>query len=146
MNKFIALAATLIVIVGCNPQQTTPPAQPDGQGAAIAPVPGAEGRSTGEAANYAVVSWGQQSTIANESFNVQQDGNSGLSFELNQPAPYGEIRATFDGKPLTSIVANGVIVTATIPDEYISTPGKYPVELILPASTEAVVAGDFEVK
>ncbi len=90
--------------------------------------------------------WGDKTTAPGVAFNVQRDGNSGISFELNQPVPTSEITATFDGKPLTGIATNGVIVTATIPGEFLAKAGSYPVELQIPALSLQIPAGDFQVK
>ena len=140
MKKYLLVGTLAAVCCACNPQQTPPPVQPS----ADASAPAASAAPA--AVEYKVVNWGQQSTTAGQGFNVQRDGNSGISFELNQPAPAGDIRATFDGKPLTGIAVNGVIVTATIPGDYIAKPGRYPVALVLPTAPQPVAAGEFEVK
>ena len=48
-------------------------------------------------------------------------------------------------KGKTGVVVNGVIVTATIPDEYIAHPGQYPVKLTIPSQGIEIPAGNFEV-
>ena len=145
MKTFLAVATLTLLCCACNPQQTPPPGQPAAP-AAQTPASSASTAGAPVAAPYKIVNWGQQSTAAGQPFNVQRDGNSGVTFELNQPAPAGEIRGTFDGKPLTGVVANGVIVTATIPGDYLAKPGRYPVALNIPTAADPVVAGEFEVK
>ena len=135
MKRALPLVALVVMLYGCNPQTPVAPQQAAAPAASATP-----------AAEYRVVNWGQRSTPAGTPFNVQRDGGSGISFELNQPAPAGDLRATFDGKPLNGIAANGVIVTATIPADYLGRPGHYPVALVLPTSPAPVSAGDFEVK
>lgn len=142
MKVFAALVLA-VALAGCNPQQGVPPAnpaQPSTKNTASGPV------SSPASSEYKVVNWGNQTTAPGVTFNVQRDGNSGISFELNQTVPTSEITGTFDGKPLTGIATNGVIVTATIPGEFLSKAGSYPVELQIPALSVQIPAGDFEVK
>jgi len=115
--------------------------------APITPPPAAatadSGDDTATAGKLAVVNFSPNTTPAGTSFNVQADGNSGISFELNRPAPAAEFAGWFDNKPLTGLVANKMIVTATIPGEYLAQPGSYPIELEvggvrLPAGTFVV--------
>jgi len=141
--KIFAALVLAVALAGCNPQEGVPPANPA--------KPSTTDTATGPAASpatseYKVVNWGNKTTGPGVTFNVQRDGNSGISFELNQPVPTSEITGTFDGKPLTGVATNGVIVTATIPGEFLSKAGSYPVALQIPALSVNIPAGDFEVK
>ena len=89
--------------------------------------------------------WGERSTPAGVPFNVQADGHSGVWFELNRPAQSGDIVVSFDGKPLTGVVVSGVIITATIPPEYLAKMGSYPVVVELQPAGNRIAAGNFEV-
>ncbi len=52
---------------------------------------------------------------------------------------------SFDGKPLTGVVVSGVIITATVPPEYLAEPGSYPVVVELQPAGTRIEAGNFEV-
>lgn len=114
-SRIVIAFAICLSAAACNPQQ--PEASP-----VAPPATGADAT-----APFSVVNWGQRSTKVGEAFNVQADGNSGISFEFSRPAPRGEFTITFDGKPLTGVVVNEMIMTATIPSEYLSKAGTYPV-------------------
>lgn len=83
-------------------------------------------------------------TPAGTPFNVQADGHSGISFELDRAAPPADFSGTFDGKPLPAVVSSGRVVTATIPLDYLSTPGRYP--LVLEVGGTRLPAGEFVVE
>ena len=135
------LAIILLGACGDKPAPLNPPA------ASSTPAAGAAATSEADRpVKLAVVNFSPISTPAGTPFNVQRDGNSGISFELNNPVPTSEITATFDGKPLTGIATNDVIVTATIPGEYLAEAGAYPVELQIPAMFLKIPVGNFEVK
>lgn len=141
MKKLFAVAGIALLASACNPQETTPPAnaaKPDNAAAtdsqAAAPV------------EYKVVNMSPQKTSTGTPFNVQIDQGSGISFELNRPVPPGDIKVMFDGKPLGGVAANGVIVTATIPESYLSTAGTYPITLQLPGQSGPLAAGNFSVE
>lgn len=119
MKALLLSVALIPLLSACNPQEPVP-----------FPV---------------IANWGQQSTPAGVPFNVQADGRSGVYFELNQQAPPGDLLVTFDGKPLAGVAVTGVMVTATIPPEYLAVPGSYPVVLELPPAGTRVEAGNFEV-
>lgn len=141
--KVCAALVLAIALAGCNPQESVPPANP----AQPSNPTTASGPATPSATSeYKIVNWGLRGTAPGVTFNVQRDGNSGISFELNQPVPPAEITATFDGKPLTGIATNGVIVTATIPGAYLSKAGTYPVELQILGLAPHIPAGDFKVE
>lgn len=139
--KILLLPAVLVLLVSaCNPQEPV---------AVVDPVPVPAATSTADAAGatapLAIVNWGQRSTPAGVPFNVQADGNSGVSFELNQMAPPADVVLSFDGKPLTGVVVGGLIITATIPAEYLAEPGNYPVVMELQPAGTRIEAGNFEV-
>ncbi len=117
--KTLLLSVALMLLSACNPQE---------------PVP-----------YPALANWGQQSTPAGVPFYVQADGHSGISFQLQQPAPPGEVVVTMDGKPLTGVAVSGAIITATIPPEYLAEPGIYPVVVELQPVGTRIEAGNFEV-
>lgn len=144
-HRWLTASALCIALTACNPQTAVPPAEPAARDASPAAEVSAEG-ATAPKAEWAVVNWGQQTTKAGVEFNVQRDGNSGISFELNQPAPASELAVSFGGKPLTGVVASGVIVTATIPAEYIAVAGSYPVVVQIPALGKNISAGNFIVE
>lgn len=123
IRRLAAIALCALLLSACNPQEPVPPQQ----------------------SSWAVVNWGQKSVVAGESFNVQRDGNSGVAFELNRPAPEGEVRVFFDNRSLPSVAVDGVIVTATIPPEHLATPGSYPVVLELAGEAGRVEVGAFVV-
>lgn len=131
----IACLLTLsALLAGCNPQQAVDTPAP---ATAAAGAPGAKAT---------VVNWGQRSTKVGEDFNVQADGNSGVSFELSQPVLPGEYTITFAGKPLTGVVTSGVIITATIPKDFLAHPGTFPIVIQNPPQGVRIEAGDFTVE
>lgn len=133
-----AVMVVTALLAGCGDKPTpiTPPSPASGATGADAGAPDASTK-------LAVVNFSPRSTPVDTPFNVQRDGNSGISFELNRPAPPAEFSAWFDNKPLTGVVASKLVVTATIPGEYLSTPGKYPIELEV--GGVRLPAGSFEV-
>ncbi len=126
--------ALMLFLSACNPQE--PVARPALDAGASAAA---------EVSQLSIVNWGEQSTRAGVPFNVQADGQSGVWLELNQPSPPADIVVNFDGKPLDGVVVNGAIITATIPPEYLSEPGNYPVVIELQPAGTRVEAGNFEV-
>lgn len=137
-NKTTAALAICLSAAACNPQEPAAPPVPRGPAAT---TPSAEAT-----APLTVVNWGQRSTQAGQPFNVQADGNSGISFELSRPAPAGEFTISFDGKPLTGVVVNEIIITATIPGAYLATAGTYPVVVENARQGLRLEAGDFTVE
>lgn len=119
MKTFVLSVALILLLAACNPQEPVP-----------FPV---------------IANWGDRSTPAGVPFNVQADGHSGVYFELNQQAPPGSLVVTFNGKPLAGVAVSGVMVTATIPPEYLAVPGSYPVVLEMQPAGTRVEAGNFEV-
>lgn len=117
--RFLPILAAL-ALVGCG-EKPTP------QGKIASEQPGAKDRAKAELPT--VVNFDKKSTPAGTPFNVQVDGNSGISFELSRAMPAAEFRGWFDGKPLSVVVNQGIILTSTIPNDYIETPGEYPIEL-----------------
>jgi hypothetical protein len=131
----LLLFAGLLAACGEKPTPIVPPAGSAAEGAAD---PG-----DASSARLAVVNFSPRSTPVDTPFNVQLDGNSGISFELSRPAPPAEFSVWFDDKPLTGVVASKKVVTATIPVEYLSAPGEYPIELEV--GGVRLPAGNFEV-
>lgn len=119
---FTLVVAAALMASACNPQKSVEPA------------------------GITVVNMNPQQTKAGTPFNVQVDQGSGMSFELSRPAPAGDIRVLFDGKPLGGVASSGVIVTATVPTAYLMTPGVYPVTMQMPDSKTPVAAGFFTVE
>ena len=76
-----------------------------------------------------VINFSPNTTPAGTPFNVQKDGSSGISFQLSRPAPPVGFMGWFDDKPLTGVVVSGTLVTATIPNEYLTKAGNYRIEL-----------------
>lgn len=138
MKKIFAAAVVSLLASACNPQDPVPPAAPAG-----APAASSEAAT---AVEYKVVNMSPATTKVGTPFNVQLDQGSGISFELSRPVPPGEIKVMFDGKPLGGVAANGVIVTATIPESYLAMAGAYPVTVLLPGSPEPLSAGTFTVE
>lgn len=121
--------------------------RPKPAGAVVSPSESkSAGDSESEVEPLKVVNFNQKSTTAGTAFNVQRDGNSGITFELNRPLPAADVKAWFNGQPLPGVVANEKLVTATIPTEYLRTPGEYPVELEVSSEPERLPAGMFTVK
>lgn len=140
LTRIATLAALCLTIAACNPQQ---PASPT----ATAPAPAADAAPAADTtAELNVVNWGQRSTKVAEPFNVQADGNSGIAFELSRPAPQGDFVISFDGKPLTGVVVSGVIITATIPGDYLANAGTFPVVIENASQGLRLEAGDFTVE
>ncbi len=113
------LAGLLLCLAACNPQQSVTPV--DGN-----PISTQRAANDSMATPIEVLSWGPRSTTAGIPFNIQVDGNSGISFQLNKRAPAGDYIVTLDGRPLTGVVVSGELVTATIPAEYLARPGTFP--------------------
>ena len=142
MKKMLLTTAAL-VLCACNPQQGVPPtgaATPAAETQAPSPT------TTAVPLEYTVVNMSPAKTKAGVPFNVQMDKGSGLSFEISRPVPVGDTKILFDGKPLGGVATNGVIITATIPGDYIAMPGSYPVTVLLPGLDTALPAGSFTVE
>lgn len=137
MKTLLLPAALILILSACNPQE--PVARPSLETGA------SSAESAEEASSLRIVNWGNRSTPAGVPFNVQADGHSGISFELNQAAPPADVEISFDGKPLTGVVVSGVIITATIPPDYLADPGSYPVVVMLQPVGIRMEAGNFEV-
>ena len=134
INKFVVGVALSLTLVACGQKPTPISASPSAQSAAAATDP------------LRVVSFNEQSTTAGKPFNLQADGNSGITFELNRPASGAEIKAWFNNKPLTGVVSRDMVITATIPAEYLQTAGEYPIELEVSTESARVPVGNFIVK
>ena len=133
------LAIILLGACGDKPAPLNPPA------ASSTPAAGAAATSEADRpVKLAVVNFSPISTPAGTPFNVQRDGNSGISFELSRPAPAAEFKGWFDDKPLTGVVVSKTIVTATIPGDYLANAGSYPIALEV--GGVRLPAGTFEVK
>lgn len=118
-NAGLLLAVLLLGACGDKPAPITPPASaPSDSAAAAANAPAA----------LTVVNFSPNTTPAGTPFNVQRDGNSGISFELSS-SPVGVVKLWFDGKPMVDGVVVNLIVTSTIPVDYMATAGDYPIEL-----------------
>lgn len=131
------LALAVLTACGQKPEPVTPPTTPAAE--AGNPV-----MSSSTSTVLRVTNFSPDRTPAGTPFNVQADGHSGISFELDRAAPPAEFSATFDGKPLSGVVSSGRVVTATIPVDYLSTPGRYP--LVLEVGGTRLPAGDFVVE
>lgn len=138
--RVLVLAVGLAVAtVGCTDQQNAAPGAPGADGAAPA-------AANVDVSTLKVVQWGPKTTKAGTPFNAQPDGNSGMFVELSGDVPLTKFEGTIGGKPLSGVVASGKVVTATIPAEYLATPGTYPIELIVPAQNARIAVGDFTVE
>lgn len=124
--SILILGTLLLGACGDKPTPSTPPAG-----------------TPADSVKLAVVNFAPRETPAGVPFNVQRDGNSGISFELNRLPPPTEFKAWFDNKPLTGVVSSKTIVTATIPGDYLAEPGTYPIELEVAGAR--LPAGDFVV-
>lgn len=127
----------LLVACGQKPEPLVPPAARTSDSQA----PASDGTTI--SSRLEVINFSPERTRAGEAFNVQADGNSGISFELDRAAPPADFAVWFDGKPLTGVVAAGKIVTATIPAEYMAEPGRYPIALDVGGTR--IPAGEFVV-
>lgn len=134
INKFVIGVALSMTLVACGEKPAPSSTVPSSQSGAAATEP------------LRVVSFNQQSTTAGTPFNLQADGNSGITFELNRPATGAEVKAWFNNKPLTGVVARDMVVTATIPADYLQAPGEYPIELDVSTEAARVPVGNFIVK
>lgn len=125
----LGAAAVALSASACNPQANVPP----GQGSdAYAPVE--------------VVDWGPRATPAGTPFNVQADGNSGLSFNLRHAAPPAGVDVLFDGQPLPGVAASGSLVTATVPAAQLASRGAHAVALRNRQTGQMTPAGSFAVE
>lgn len=139
MKILLLPVALMLLLSACRAQEPVAPAVDAAAGASVTTDTAAS------VSSLSLVNWAQRSTPAGVPFNVQVDGNSGVSFELSQPAPPAEVVITMDGKPLTGVVVNGIIITATIPTEYLAMPGSYPVVVEFQPGGTRLDAGNFEV-
>ena len=129
----------VLCLVACNPQQSVTPIDGDPvsmQGAPHGPA----------AAPVEVLGWGPRSTPADTPFNIQADGNSGLSFQLSGRAPAGNYVITLDGRPLTGVVVSGELVTATIPREYLARSGTFPLIIRNTSRAEDIMSDQFVIE
>jgi hypothetical protein len=137
MKKVVSAAviSASLVLSSCEQRTVSAPSEPDKRAT-----------KSQQPAHVNIVRWGPDHAKAGESFNIQPDGNPGVWFELSGPVTGVELTATLDGKPLTGVVANGNIVTATIPLDYLTVPGTYLVELQTPSLGKKMLAGSFTVE
>ena len=145
-RNITSLFCLAFALTACDSQPTAAPGSASTP-AVAAPAPMAEPTAPVEAAAPKIIKWGPERVKAGEPFNVQADGNSGIWFELETAVPAGtSIAGTFDGKPLIGPVINGKFGAATIPVDYLATPGTYPMQLHIPADGPAIAAGSIIVE
>lgn len=145
--KMTSLICLGIVLSACDSQPTAAPGAAASNAPAVAaPAPMPEPGSVVPSA-VTIIKWGPERTKAGEPFNVQADGNSGIWFELDAAVPAGtSISGSFGGKPLIGPVVDGKFGAATIPVDYLATPGTYPLELHIPADGPAIAGGSIIVE
>jgi hypothetical protein len=67
-------------------------------------------------------------TTAGAAFNVQPDGQSALAADTLNAA--SGVAVVFNGEPLATVFGSDRLLTAVVPAELYSTPGRYPVYLV----------------
>lgn len=90
--------------------------------------------------------WGPQSTKANEPFNTQADGHSGLWFRFTG-APIGAV-IVIDGEEMPTTVLEDIVTSGlfgALQTRMLANPGSYPVELVDPMRRIRQPIGDFVV-
>lgn len=121
------LLAVAVLASGCSRDQAAQPpvdsTAPVETPAAAAPAPKAAPR---------LVNWGPQSTPAGTAFQVQADGGSGMFFEFDSELPAAPTAVTFNGTPMGGMVAEGKVVTATVPAASLATPGTFEIVIVMP--------------
>ena len=144
----LACAIACAALAGCSGQNSAPTADvaaPAASTAGAAPV-AASATTTAtttaaEAATLKVTRWGPSKARAGEPFNQQPDGRSSLWFELSGPIEQQKVTATLAGKPLAGVVVNKNVVTALVPDGYVTGKGEYPIEILIPDLAVTIQAG-----
>lgn len=133
--------ATTFLVAGCNRDQAAKPSvdgtAPVNTPADAAPAPKAAPR---------LVNWGPQSTPAGTAFQVQADGGSGMFFEFDSELPAAPTAVTFNGTPMGGMVAEGKVVTATVPAASLATPGTFEIVIEMPEGTPAFAPLTFTVE
>lgn len=137
-SMFLAIA---FLVAGCNRDQTAKPPV-DGSTPVTATTPAT---ATTDAAPQ-LVTWGPQSTPAGTPFQVQADGGSGMFFEFDRELPVAPTAVTFNGKPLGGMVAEGKVVTATVPSESLATPGTFEIVIVMPEGAPTFAPMTFTVE
>ena len=93
-----------------------------------------------------VIKWGPQGTTAGKGFSLQSNGNSAIWFEARGIGNAEMVEIWFADKKLSGMAivpdAGG---SAEVPATLISTPGKYPVYLVIKPEGKRVDLGIFEV-
>lgn len=115
-----------LLAAGCDRNQSTQSAI-DG----TAPVASSAPATPANAAPQ-LVNWGPQGTPAGTAFQVQADGGSGMFFEFDSELPAAPTAVTFNGTPLGGLVAEGKVVTGTVPAASLATPGTYEIVIVMP--------------
>lgn len=147
LSKPLWLLSLTLLASACDTQPTPAPgaaAPVEGTAPAAASATGAT--ESENPAELSIVRWGANKTQAGEAFNVQPDGKSGMWFQLSSAPPLGKIAGTIGGKPLISVVAKGNIVAGTVPADYLSTPGTYPVVITIATTGQKIEVGNFIVE
>jgi hypothetical protein len=144
MRNLALAAAVVLVLAACQEPTTSAPAAAPGSASSEAPA--ATSANTAPAAAYTVTQWGPQETTTGTAFNAQPDGNSGLWFKVEPALPAVAATGTFGGKPLQGVVAGADVVTATVPADYLASPGDYPIVLEVPSTGARIEVGTFKVK
>jgi hypothetical protein len=68
-----------------------------------------------------------------------------VSFHLEPSAPAGDYKVLFDDRPLGNVVVAGAVITATIPTDYLSHPGEFPIVIENASLGLRVPAGELSV-
>ena len=134
--------ATAFLVAGCNRDQA---AKPPVDGTAPVAATATPAAAPTDAAPQ-LVTWGPQSTPAGTSFQVQADGGSGMFFQFDRELPVAPTAVTFNGKPLGGMVAEGKVVTATVPAEALATPGTFEIVIVMPEGAPTFAPMTFTVE
>lgn len=131
--------AAVLLITSCKQQGSLPAGNEAAGGSQQASVAEpAQVAAPKPVSSLKIINWAPQTTKAGVAFNAQPDGNSGVFFELDGDVPPIAFTATFDGKPMSGVVASGHVVTATIPSDYLKSPGQHQIEIQAPSENAKI--------
>jgi hypothetical protein len=144
---FFAAIVSAAMLTACDQQPATSTPATASAPAAPAATPAVAHAAPAAPINPAIAAWGPRKTVQGKPVNSKNGSDSAIWIKVTGITAGRGAHVSFDGKNVSEVQIrpSGDLVTAAIPLEFLSTPGKKRIMLKPSVDAPVIAVGDFEV-